>query len=145
MVVTILNSQQEPRLLAQYSGDENMINSYVEGKDLYASIASQVYHNKYEDNKEFYPDGTMNPEGKKRRSNMKSLLLGLMYGRGVASIAEQIKDHSGPTTQNDIKEAQKIQDGFFSGFPKVKNWITNTQETAHSLGYVEDLWGRRRR
>lgn len=53
-----------------------MINSYKEGKDLYAIIASNVYHNKYEDNKEFYPDGTMNPEGKHRRTSMKSVLLG---------------------------------------------------------------------
>ena len=53
-----------------------MIGAYIEGKDLYAVMASKVYNNKYEDNKEFYPDGTMNPEGKKRRTNMKSLLLG---------------------------------------------------------------------
>lgn len=138
-------SQQEPRLLAQYSGDENMINSYVEGKDLYAVVASQVYHNNYEDNKEFYPDGTMNPEGKKRRTNMKSLLLGIMYGRGVVSIAEQIKTHDGDTTQEDIKEAQEIQNGFFKSFPKVKNWVDKTQTDGHKFGYVEDLWGRKRR
>ena len=66
----------EPRLLAHYSQDETMINSYIEGRDLYAVMASEVYHNKYEDNREFYPDGSMNPEGKKRRTNTKSLLLG---------------------------------------------------------------------
>lgn len=138
-------SQQEPRLLASYSGDENMTQAYVEGKDLYAIIASKVYHNKYEDNKEFYPDGTMNPEGKHRRTSMKQLLLGIMYGRGVASIAEQIKTHEGKATPDDIKEAKKIQQDFFKEFPKVKTWIDRTQESAHKLGYVEDLWGRRRR
>lgn len=55
-----------------------MINSYREGKDLYAMIASKVYHNKYEDNKEFYPDGSMNIEGKHRRQSCKSLLLGMV-------------------------------------------------------------------
>ena len=69
-------SQQEPRLLSQFSQDDNMINAYKNGKDLYATIATGVYHNKYEDNLECYPDGTLNPEGKKRRSNCKSLLLG---------------------------------------------------------------------
>ena len=60
-----------------------------------------------------------------------------MYGRGVASIAEQI----GGT----IQEAQKIVDDFYTSFPKVKNWITETSEHAHEYGFVEDLWGRRRR
>ena len=69
-------SQQEVRLLAEYSGDENMIASYRADKDIYASVASIVYKNNYEDNKEFWPDGTANPEGKKRRSNCKSIVLG---------------------------------------------------------------------
>ena len=69
-------SQQEPRLLSQFSQDDNMINAYLNGKDLYATIAMGVYNNKYEDNLETYPDGTLNAEGKKRRGSCKSLLLG---------------------------------------------------------------------
>lgn len=69
-------SQQEPRLLSQYSGDENMINAYKAGKDLYATIACGVYKNTYWDNMEHWEDGSPNPEGKKRRGNCKSLLLG---------------------------------------------------------------------
>ena len=125
------------RLLSNYSQDENMINAYKQGKDLYATIASGVYKNTYWDNMEHYEDGTPNPEGKKRRSSVKSLLLGIMYGRGVASIAEQI----GGTT----KDAQKIIDDFYSSFPKVKNWMDDTLSGARENGYVEDLWGRRRR
>ena len=68
--------QQEPRILSQFSQDENMINAYKHGKDLYATIASGVYHNRYEDNLEVNPDGSPNPEGAKRRSSVKSLLLG---------------------------------------------------------------------
>ena len=68
--------QQEPRLLANYSGDENMINAYKDGKDLYATIASGVYKNDYWDNMEHHKDGTPNPSGKKRRTNCKSILLG---------------------------------------------------------------------
>ena len=130
-------SQQEPRLLCQYSQDKNMINAYKNGKDLYATIASNVYNNTYWDNMEHYEDGTPNPQGKKRRSNCKSLLLGLMYGRGTASVAEQIG--------SSFDEAQKIVDDFFNSFPKVKEWISETEENAKKNGYVEDLWGRRRR
>ena len=54
-----------------------MINAYKEGKDLYAMIASKVYHNNYEDNLEFNPvTKQMQPDGKKRRTSVKGLLLG---------------------------------------------------------------------
>ena len=69
----------------------------------------------------------------------------LMYGRGIASIAEQIKDHDGPVSPEDIRDAKRIQDSFFNGFPKVKKWMDQTLEDARNNGYVEDAWGRRRR
>lgn len=70
-------SQQEPRLLSHYSGDEHMVNAYKEGKDLYAMIASKVYHNNYEDNLEFNPiTKKIQPDGKHRRTSVKGLLLG---------------------------------------------------------------------
>lgn len=67
---------QEPKLLATYSQDEHMIEAYNRGKDLYAVIGTKVYKNNYEDNLEFDRDGALNPEGKKRRSACKSILLG---------------------------------------------------------------------
>lgn len=53
-----------------------MIGAYKEGKDLYATIAANIYHNDYWDNMEHRQDGSPNPEGKKRRSFCKSILLG---------------------------------------------------------------------
>ena len=131
-------SQQEPRLLAHYSNDKHMIESYKQNKDLYATIASKVYHNDYGDNLEFNPEtGKIQPDGKKRRTSVKSLLLGIMYGMSTPSIASQLKC--------DIKEAEDIKQGFFKEFPKVNNWINKTQAFAKQNGYVEDVWGRRRR
>ena len=132
-------SQQEPRLLANYAQDENMIGAYKAGKDLYATIATQIHHNDYWDNMEFTDETKTvpNPEGKKRRSAVKSLMLGIMYGMGAASLADSI----GGTVQ----DAQKIIDDFYMGFPKVKKWIDETYIFAKQNGYVEDLWGRRRR
>jgi len=130
-------SQQEPRLLAHYSGDENMLQAYMNKQDLYATVASKVYNNDYWDNMEFRQDGTANPEGKKRRGFCKSIVLGIMYQRGAASVAEQI--------DQTVEEAQAIIDKFFDGFPKVKTWVDKTISDARKNGYVEDLWGRRRR
>lgn len=130
-------SQQEPRSLAELSGDENMIHAYTEGLDLYAVIGSKLYHTEYENCLEFYPDGTTNPEGKKRRTSVKSVLLGLMYGRGAASIAEQMN----VTT----KEAQQVMTDFFEQFPKVAEYIVFVQQHAIDYGYTETAMGRRRR
>ena len=130
-------SQQEPRSLAELSGDENMIRAYAEGLDLYAVIGSKLYHTDYENCLEFYPDGTTNPEGKKRRNNVKSVLLGLMYGRGAASIAEQM--------QVSVKEASKVMEDFFKQFPKVADYIVYVQQHAIDYGYTETATGRRRR
>lgn len=62
--------------MANYAQDENMINAYKQGKDLYATIASHIYHNDYWDNMEHTESGEPNAEGKKRRSSVKGLLLG---------------------------------------------------------------------
>lgn len=61
----------------------------------------------------------------------------LLYGRGTASVAEQIGVS--------IQEAQELVDKFFNGFPKVKKWIEQVQSFAHENGYVEGIVGRRRR
>jgi len=130
-------SQQEPRSLAELSGDENMIHAYTEGLDLYAVIGSKLYHTEYENCLEFYSDGTTNPEGKKRRTSVKSVLLGLMYGRGAASIAEQMNVST--------KEAQQVMTDFFKQFPKVAEYIVFVQQHAIDYGYTETAMGRRRR
>lgn len=36
-----------------------MRQAYLEGKDLYCVIAANIYNNKYEDNLEHYPEGTV--------------------------------------------------------------------------------------
>lgn len=61
------------------SSDETLITAYKEGKDIYAWIASFIYKVPYEDCKEFRPDGTTNPEGKERRTAVKSIILGRHY------------------------------------------------------------------
>ena len=60
-----------------------------------------------------------------------------MYGRGPASIADQIGAS--------VQEANKIIQDFYNGFPKVKQWMDKTVEDCRRNGYVEDFWGRRRR
>lgn len=130
-------SQQEPKVMTQMCEDPKMIKAYQEGKDLYAEIAALSFNTTYENCLEFRPDGTTNPEGKNRRSQAKSILLGVLYGRGVPSIAEQL----GTTT----KKAQAIKDSVFKGFPAIEQFEKDSLEMAEDLGYVTTLWGRKRR
>ena len=132
-----MKSQQEPKVMTQMCQDEKMINAYKEGKDLYAEIAALSFNTTYENCLEFRKDGTTNPEGKNRRSQAKSILLGVLYGRGVPSIAEQL----GTTT----KKAQAIKDSVFKGFPAIPQFEQDSLDMAYELGYVTTLWGRKRR
>jgi DNA polymerase I-like protein with 3'-5' exonuclease and polymerase domains len=130
-------SQQEPKVMTVMCGDPEMMDAYRHGKDLYASIASLAFGKPYEDCLEFRPDGTTNSEGKERRSSAKSILLGILYGRGINSVAEQLH-----TTK---QKAQQIQDKVFKGFPAIKKFEEDTLEMAQEYGFVTTYWGRKRR
>lgn len=130
-------SQQEPKVMTQMCGDSKMIDAYMHGKDLYAEIAALSFSTTYENCLEFRPDGTTNPEGKERRSQAKSILLGVLYGRGVPSIAEQLGVS--------VEKAQKIKDAVFKGFPAIPQFENDSLDMAYEEGYVTTLWGRKRR
>lgn len=139
-------SSQEPKLTAALSGDETMIKSFQEGKDIYATIASISFKVPYEQCLEFHPDThEYQPEGKARRKEAKTILLGILYGRSIPSIAEQLYG-----TRDDMdddlktKEAQKVYDSVMNGFPGLRNFMLSSQEFARVYGYVETILGRRR-
>lgn len=129
-------SGQEVRVTAHVSHDQKMIQAYVDNKDVYVEIASLSYGVPYEECLEHRPDGTTNPEGKARRGSAKKIVLGILYGRQVASIAQQL----GVST----KEAQAIYDKVLDSFPELAQFIQDAQEQARKYGYVSTIWGRRR-
>lgn len=129
-------SQQEPKLTAHLSKDKTMLKAFLEGKDIYATIAGISFNKPYEECLEFRPDGTTNKEGKERRSQAKSIVLGILYGRQIPSIAEQL----GVST----KKAQEIYDKVLKAFPALKKFMDESQTMARDLGYVDTAWGRRR-
>lgn len=129
-------SGQEVRVTAHISHDQKMIKAYQDGKDVYVEIASLAYGVPYEDCLENFPDGTTNPEGKARRGSAKKIVLGILYGRQIPSIAEQL----GITT----KEAQVIYDKVLGSFPELAQFIKESEDMAREHGYVTTIWGRRR-
>ena len=126
--------------MAQACGDKMMFKTFEQGKDFYAMIASLSFHRDYEDCLEFYPEGTplynyngkwlrckpeqaekfaghktdTNTEGKSYRTKAKSVLLGILYGRGDASIAEQL--------HCSLEEAKEIKQSVYRGFPAIEKF-----------------------
>ena len=136
MLVSGDYSQQEPRLTTHCSNDKKMTKAYMEGKDIYATIASLAFDKPYDECLEFRKDGTTNPQGKERRGQAKAIVLGITYGKGVPAIGEDL----GVTTQ----KAQSIYDKVMDSFPQLESFMQTTQQLARDKGYVETVWGRRR-
>ena len=133
-------SQQEPKCLAalcRKQGDPQMYNTFMQGKDLYSEIASKAFNKPYEECREFREDGSTNKAGKERRSQAKTILLGVLYGRGKDSIAEQL----GTT----VDEAQQIKESVFKGFPAIKKFEADSIRMSQDEGYVTTIAGRKRR
>lgn len=76
-------------------------------------------------------------EGKERRGQAKKILLGIMYGRGENSIAEQL----GCT----VDEARDIKNNVYDAFPRIKAFERESATMVREHGYVTTLWGRKRR
>lgn len=129
-------SQQEPMVTAHLSDDKKMQDAFINGKDIYATIAGLAFHQPYEECLEFREDGTVNSAGKERRTQAKSIVLGILYGRQIPSIAEQLAVST--------REAQDIYDAVLRAFPQLAQFIDESQGMAKELGYVTTAWGRRR-
>lgn len=139
-------SQQEPKILAHVSADPNMQKAFKAGRDIYATIASIAFNVPYESCLEFHPDThEYQPQGKARRSEAKSVVLGICYGRSVVTVGEQLygADES-LSTEDKTKKAQKVYDGVLAAFPNLQKIMDYAQSSAKSLGYVETILGRRR-
>ena len=130
-------SAQEPRITAHLCQDPKMIKAYIDGKDLYAEMASLAFNFPYEECLEFRPDGTKNPDGKERRNKAKAIFLGIVYGKGVKAIGEDLK----VSTQ----KAQEIYDSVLKEFPALRQFMADNEYNAKTYGFVETIWGRKRR
>lgn len=91
-------SQQEPMVTAHLSNDKKMQDAFIHGKDIYATIAGLAFHQPYEECLEFREDGTVNPAGKERRTQAKSIVLGRQNNMPLYSVMS-IANYVNPITQ----------------------------------------------
>lgn len=139
-------SQQEPKMCAFLCQDEKMVDAFKKGRDIYATIAGLSFNMPYEKCLEFHPEThEYQPEGKARRSEAKTIVLGILYGRSVASIGDQLfGDNDQMTDEEKTKRAQGIYDAVLTAFPKLRSFMNQSQANARKYGYVETILGRRR-
>lgn len=117
-------SQIELRVMAHFSGDERMIAAFEAGHDIHAATGATIF-------------GVM-PEliTREMRSQAKAINFGLLYGMGPSRLARE--------TNMSVPEARQFIERYFGSFPKVRQWIDSTLESARENGYVETLLGHRR-
>lgn len=139
-------SSQEPRITAYVSNDPKMIQTFKDGRDIYGSIASIAFNVPYESCLEFNPDtGEYQPDGKARRGEAKTIVLGICYGRSVITIADQLYGKDDTLNQDEkIKKAQKVYDSVLNAFPNLRSLMIGAQASATKQGYVTTILGRRR-
>jgi DNA polymerase I len=111
-------SQQEVRCLAYMTQEPTLLDAYEKGRDVYASMASEVYGKPYED----CGDATF------ERKAMKVGVLSCMYGTGPATLAQQLGIS--------VDEAKAFIADFFKRLPNVAKWIDETKAFAKQNGFV---------
>ena len=117
-------SQIELRVLADISGDKNMIDAFKNNQDIHAITASQVFNMPLD-----FVTGEM-------RSRAKAVNFGIVYGIGAYSLAKDI----GVTN----KEAKNYIESYLKHYSGIDKYMHDVVEKAKDTGYVETAFGRRR-
>ena len=117
-------SQIELRILAHMSGDKNMQQNFIDGRDIHTATAAQVFD--------------MPPEmvTSEMRRAAKAVNFGIVYGIGAFSLSKDI-DVS-------VAEADRYIRNYFANYPNIKSFMDNTVKEATEKGYAVTMYGRRR-
>ena len=117
-------SQVELRVLANMSGDENMIDAFKHGEDIHAKTASQIF------------DVDINDVTPRQRSEAKSINFGIVYGKSDFGLSEDLNIP--------VKQAKEYINSYFEKYSKIKEFMDRTIEDATVNGYITTLLNRRR-
>lgn len=117
-------SQIELRIIADISQEENMLDAFNKGIDIHTATAARVYGISIEE-----VDGT-------QRRNAKAVNFGIIYGQSAFGLSQNLGISR--------KEAAEIIDQYFTQYPGIKKYMSDTMNSARENGFVETILGRRR-
>tara|TARA_B100000029_G_scaffold513683_1_gene614002 strand:+ start:819 stop:3512 length:2694 start_codon:yes stop_codon:yes gene_type:complete len=115
-------SQIELRVMAHLSKDKNLIKNFVNGDDVHAFTAKEVFNL------------NTDPTNEERRA-AKAINFGLIYGISTYGLAKQLK------IEND--DAKKYIDSYFKKYKEIKKFMENVKSKTKENGYIDTLMGRR--
>lgn len=117
-------SQIELRIVASLANDPNMIKFFNQGKDIHSATASELF------------DVAIDKVSFEQRRKAKEANFGVLYGLGARGLAQRMGLH--------YEEAVEFIVRYFLLYQNIKKYIDETKNLAHTMGYVETLFGRRR-
>ena len=117
-------SQIELRVLAHFSHDVNLVDSFARSQDVHRRTASELFH---------VPLAEVTSA---QRGVGKTVNFATIYGQGATALGQILGIPR--------KEAQTYIDHYFELYAGVRAWLTATQESALENQYVTTLLGRRR-
>ena len=118
-------SQIELRILAHFSEDESLIETFTQDLDIHTAVASQVFE---------VPADSVTRE---LRDKAKTINFGIIYGVSPTGLSRRIKGMR-------VKEAAALIDDYKTRFPGIDRFLQQCVQQASDHGYVSTLTGRRR-
>jgi DNA polymerase-1 len=123
-IVSADYSQIELRIIAEISKEENMLAAFSNNLDIHTATAANVYGIPLEE-----VDST-------KRRNAKAVNFGIIYGQSAFGLSQSLGIPR--------KEAADIIEQYFTQYPGIKRYMSDTMNFARENGYVTTLMGRRR-
>lgn len=132
LIVAADLKQAEVCTLAYLSGDQTLIEAIESGVDIHSAVALKMFRLPctVKEVKKLY---------KAQRVSSKSLVFGIIYGRGYKAVRREIEKAGVACTDDEAKE---FIEQFMAQFPLVKKFIEDTQKEAEERHLAETLWGR---
>jgi DNA polymerase I len=121
--------QQELNVLAQVSGDTNLLKAIETGIDLHGLAAVKVFKLDCQPHE-------VEAKYPQQRSQIKAIQFGIVYGKTAYGLADSL----GITQE----AAEQLIGDYFGQFPAVKRYIVQIHRRLLRDGYVDDVFGRRR-
>ena len=116
-------SQVELRILAHLSEDENLIQAFLEDRDIHSFTATLLYGTKE-------TDVTW-----EMRNVAKTINFSIIYGKTAFGLSQDLGIA--------IAEADEFIEAYFRRYPRVRNYLDGQKEKARSQGYLTTILGRR--
>ena len=109
--------------MAHLSGDDGLIDDFLQGHDIHAATAAKIFHK------------SMDEVTREERSRAKTANFGIIYGITAFGLTERLGISR--------SEAKELIDNYFATYPRVQAYMQESIDHAREKGYTETICHRR--